>query len=590
MTTIDSPHTDPHGSHGATERSVGAATGSESDVDPTVHARRWVILAVLCMSLLIIVMDNTILNVAIPSLIRDLGASNAQIQWIIDAYVIVFAGLLLTAGSLSDRFGRKGALQVGIVLFGLGSTGAALSTSAAQLIATRAFMGIGGALIMPATLSILTDVFRDPRERGRAIAVWAGFSGLGVAIGPMTGGFLLEHFSWHSVFWVNIPLGAAALALGAFLIPTSRDPRQGRLDPLGALLSIVGLSGLLFGIIEGPSDGWTHGSVLVGFAVGVVALAGFVAWELHTDSPMLDLSVFRNPRFSAASGTITMVFFALFGSLFLMTQYWQLVHGYTPLEAGVRLLPQAATMMIVAPLSARLVERAGTKRIVLVGLALIMVGLTLVSFVEPTTPYVVVISFLVVMSAGMGMTMAPATESVMGSLPREKAGVGSAINDTTRQVGGAVGVAIIGSAVSSLYASGIGTAADDLGLGPAARSASTASLGAAQQTAAALGDGGVAFLQAANQAFVDAMSVGMRISVVVVALAAVMAWRFLPSRATVPGDDPLPVPGTVGAPGAPPSVVGAAAPAGASLRSAHPDGEATSIRSDRPTTVPTRLH
>jgi MFS family permease len=316
---------------------------------PHVHERRWLILGVLCLSLLIIVMDNTILNVAIPSLMRELGATNSEVQWIVDSYVLVFAGLLLTTGSLSDRFGRKGALQIGIVLFGIGSAAAAMSETANQLIFTRAFMGIGGALIMPATLSILTNVFRDPTERGRAIAIWAGFSGLAVALGPMTGGFLLEHFSWHSVFWVNIPIGIVALAAGALIVPTSRDPRQPRLDPPGALLSIVGLASLLFGIIEGPVKGWAHPAVVGAFVLAAATLTAFVLWERRTATPMLDMSVFRNPRFSAASGTITIVFFALFGSLFLMTQYWQLVHGYSPLEAGVRLLPHAATMMIVAP-------------------------------------------------------------------------------------------------------------------------------------------------------------------------------------------------------------------------------------------------
>ena len=281
------------------------------------------------MSLFIIVMDNTILNVAIPSLITDLGASNSEIQWIIDSYVIVFAGLLLTSGSLSDRFGRKGALQAGIVLFGIGSAAAALSNSATQLIFTRAFMGIGGALIMPATLSILTNVFRDPRERGRAIAIWAGVSGLAVAVGPITGGLLLEHFSWSSVFWVNIPIGVTALILGAFVIPKSRDPKQTRLDPFGAILSIVGLATLLFGIIEGPEKGWSSDIVVASFVIAAIALIGFVRWEQHSAHPMLDMSVFRNPRFSSASSTITLTFFALFGSMFLMTQYWQLVHGYT---------------------------------------------------------------------------------------------------------------------------------------------------------------------------------------------------------------------------------------------------------------------
>ncbi|TFH20138.1 MAG: DHA2 family efflux MFS transporter permease subunit [Acidimicrobiales bacterium] len=523
-----------------TERANRSPHGHDDAIDPAVHERRWLILGVLCMSLLIIVMDNTILNVAIPSLIVDLGATNSQIQWIVDSYVLVFAGLLLTTGSLSDRYGRKGALQLGIVLFGLGSAAAAMSTSANGLIATRAFMGIGGALIMPATLSILTNVFRDPRERARAIAVWAGFSGLAVAIGPITGGFLLEHFSWQSVFWVNIPIGLTALALGAFIVPTSRDPAHGRIDPLGALLSFFGLTSLLFGIIEGPAKGWTAPIVIGSFVIAAVLLTSFLLWERHTTHPMLDLTVFRNRRFSAGSGTITLVFFAMFGSLLLMTQYWQLVHGYSPLEAGIRLLPYAATMMIVAPLSARLVERQGTKRIVTLGLVLVATGLTLLSTIASDSPYPLVIGYFVVMAAGMGMTMAPATESVMGSLPRAKAGVGSAINDTTRQVGGALGVAVIGSVVTSVYSKRIVDLAGVFGLSGPQEATAESSLGAAQQVGASLGGQADAFVQAANDSFVDAMSVGLRVGVVVIVFAAVMAWKFLPSHATSPDNgDPI---------------------------------------------------
>jgi MFS transporter, DHA2 family, multidrug resistance protein len=539
MTTLATDHHDQYDDH------LHDQHDEHDRLDPDVHDRRWVTLGVLCLSLLIIVMDNTILNVAIPSLIRDLDASNSEIQWIVDSYVIVFAGLLLTTGSLSDRFGRKGALQLGIVLFALGSVAAAMSETATQLILTRAFMGIGGALIMPATLSILTNVFRDPTERGRAIAIWAGFSGLAVAIGPITGGFLLEHFSWQSVFWINIPIGLVALVLGIRYVPTSRDEQARRLDPIGAALSVVGLASLLFGIIEGPAKGWSHGLVVGGFVVAAIAIVGFVAWELHTDHPMLDMTVFANPRFSAASLTITLVFFALFGSLFLMTQYWQLVHGYSPLEAGVRLLPHAATMMIVAPLSARAVERAGTKRVVVGGLGLITTGLLLLSTIEPDTPYVVVISFFVVMASGMGMTMAPATESVMGALPRAQAGVGSAINDTTRQVGGALGVAIIGSIVSSVYVGRIGVVAAELGLDADATAAAESSLGSAQRVARSLdGAASALFDDGANQAFVDALSVGLRISAVIIFGAAVVAWRYLPARAgasrvvSKPVDDP----------------------------------------------------
>jgi EmrB/QacA subfamily drug resistance transporter len=535
MTTAPSTYPAPNAT--AVAR-LDADDGLDDAIDPRVHERRWVILGVLCLSLLIIVMDNTILNVAIPSLILDLGASNSEIQWIVDSYVLVFAGLLLTTGSLSDRFGRKGALQIGIVLFGIGSAAAALSDSATQLIFTRAFMGIGGALIMPATLSILTNVFRDPRERARAIGVWAGFSALGVAIGPLIGGVLLEHFSWSSVFWVNIPIGVAALVLGAFLVPTSRDPRQTRLDPFGAGLSIVALASLLFGIIEGPAKGWTDPMVVASFGIGLTALVVFIAWELHTEHPMLDMRVFANPRFSAASGTITMVFFALFGALFLMTQYWQLVHGYSPLQAGVRLLPHALTMMAVAMLSARFVERLGTKRVVTTGLLMIATGLTLLSTIEADSPYPLVISFFMVMAAGMGMTMAPATESVMGSLPRSKAGVGSAVNDTTRQVGGAMGVAIIGSIVSSIYASNVADAARSFGLTDTQADTASSSLGGAQNLAPELGDRAAGFVGAANDGFVDALSFGLRISVIVILAAAALAWRFLPARAGEPVPEP----------------------------------------------------
>ncbi len=506
----------------------------DDEIDPRVHERRWMILGVLCMSLLIIVMDNTILNVAIPSLITELGATNSQVQWIIDSYVLVFAGLLLTTGSLSDRFGRKGALQLGIVLFGIGSAAAAMSTSANGLIFTRAFMGIGGALIMPATLSILINVFRDPVERGRAIAIWAGFSGLGVAIGPITGGFLLEHFSWSSVFWVNLPLGATALVLGAFLVPTSRDPNQGKIDPIGAVLSFVGLASLLFAIIEGPSKGWTSPLVLGGFGLAVATIASFLIWERRTPHPMLDLSVFENPRFSAGSGTITIVFFAMFGSMLLMTQYWQLVHGYSPLQAGIRLLPYAATMMIVAPLSARFVERLGTKQVVMTGLGLVVAGMLALSTIAADSPYPIVIAYFMVMAAGIGMTMAPATEAVMGSLPRAKAGVGSAINDTTRQVGGALGVAVIGTIVSSVYSARIVDLGGVFGLAPDQLVQAESSLGAAQGLALSLGDQGGAFAAAAGDGFVDALSIGLRIAAFAVVGAFVVAWKFLPSHATEP--------------------------------------------------------
>jgi EmrB/QacA subfamily drug resistance transporter len=524
-------------------------TRLEEPLDPKVHARRWLILTCLCMSLLIIVLDNTILNVAIPKMIDELHASNSDIQWILDAYVLVFAGLLLTTGSLSDRFGRKGALQTGLIVFSLGSVSAALSSSTTQLIMSRAFMGIGGALIMPSTLSILANVFRDPRERGRAIAVWAGFSGLGVAIGPVTGGLLLNHFSWSSVFWINIPIATTALIAGFFLIPKSKDPNQTDLDPLGAALSIIGLGALLFGIIEGPHEGWTDPKVVLAFVIGALAVTSFVLWELHTDHPMLDMHFFQNPRFTAASSAITLTFFAMFGSMFLMTQYWQFVHGYSPLSAGVRMVPFAITMMVVAPLSARIVERAGTKRVVTTGLVTVSGALVALSFISRTSSYGPVILLFCLMAAGMGMVMAPATESVMGSLPREKAGVGSAVNDTTRQMGGALGVAIIGSVTSSIYAASIADAGRRFELTGDALSEARSSLGAALQVAPSLGARADDFIVTVEDGFVRAFSSGLRLGAVVVAVAAVVAWRYLPARAHDPlaidaevAEDTAPVP------------------------------------------------
>ncbi|HEX9506085.1 MAG TPA: MFS transporter, partial [Acidimicrobiia bacterium] len=379
------------------------------------HERRWWILAVLCFSLLVIVLDNTILNVAIPTIVRDLDATNSQLQWMVDSYTLVFAGLLLTAGSLGDRFGRRGALQLGLALFGIGSLASAFAGTADQLIATRAFMGIGGAFIMPATLSIITNVF-PVNERGKAIGVWAATAGLAGVLGPLTGGFLLEHFYWGSIFLVNIPIVVTGLFAGVLLIPKSKDPAAPRLDPVGAVLSIAGLSALLFGIIEAPQRGWGNSTILFAFAIGAVVIGGFFAWEARIDHPMLDVHFFANPRFTAASMSIMFVFFAMFGSLFLLTQYFQFVLGYSPLETGLRFLPFALSMMILAPMSSRIVDRFGTKLVVGCGLTMVTLGLASMAQLDVGTAYWPdIIWRLVLMAAGMALTMAPATESIMGS-------------------------------------------------------------------------------------------------------------------------------------------------------------------------------
>ena len=420
-----------------------------------IRRRRWWALAVLSGSLLVISLDNTILNVAIPSLVRDLNASTSQLQWIIDGYTLVFAGLLLTAGAMGDRFGRKGALQLGLLIFGLASMASGLAGSANQLVITRSLMGIGGALIMPSTLSLLTNIFHDPRERAKAIGVWAAVAGASGALGPVVGGLLLKWFSWHAVFFVNVPIIIVLLIAGRILLPKSRAEVAERLDPVGALLSMIGLVLVLWAVIESPSSGLTDPTVVIVFTIGALVVAAFIAWELRIDHPMLNMHFFRNPRFTAANIAVTLVYFAMFGQMFVMNQYTQVVLGYSPLEAGLRMMPMSIVMICVAPMAPRLVYRIGTKIVVGGGLVISSIGVLIVSTVPTSNGYPHLLVGIVVLAFGMGCVMAPATESIMGSLPREKAGVGSAMNDTTRQMGGALGVAVIGSILAAIYRPGV---------------------------------------------------------------------------------------------------------------------------------------
>jgi EmrB/QacA subfamily drug resistance transporter len=507
------------------------------DNPDVVYRRRWLTLLVLCISLLVIVLDNTILNVAIPTLSRTrqrggLGATVSQLQWMVDGYSIVFAGLLLTAGSLGDRFGRYKGLTIGLTVFGSGSLLSSLANSPDTLIMSRAIMGLGAAFIMPSTLSILTNVFTDPRERGKAIGLWAGVAGLG-SLGPITGGTLLAHFWWGSVFLVNVPIVLVGLIAGYFLIPDSRDPSAPKLDPLGALLSIAAFGTLLWAVIEAPMRGWGSLTILVAFAIGVALLAAFLGWELTYSSPMLDIRFFTNPRFSAASGAITLTFLALFGTIFLVTQYLQIVLGYSTIKAGAVLLPQAALLLVVAPLSSGFVQRIGNKLVVAGGL--VIVAATLVLFttlgVHSSTLYVTAVIGL--LAVGMGNVMAPATDSIMGSLPRAKAGVGSAVNDTTRQMGGAVGVAVLGSLLASRFTTSMvhklnGTIPAALlnqvksGIGKAVGVAATdpqAKPFAAQIT------------NAARSSYVSGLHLAAVVAACVIAVAAVGVLIWLPARA-----------------------------------------------------------
>jgi EmrB/QacA subfamily drug resistance transporter len=500
------------------------------------HERRWWTLGVLCLSLTVIGIDNTILNVAIPSIVRDVGAKGSELQWIIDAYTIVFAGLLLTAGSLGDRFGRKRMLTTGLILFGTFSAYASLATDATHLIVARGLMGIAGALIFPSTLSILTNTFTG-KERGRAIGVWAGVAGLGIAAGPVVGGLLLEHFWWGSVFLVNVPVTIAAVVLGRFFIFESKDPDEGRLDPVGSVLSIVTLASILWSIIQVPERGWSDTGILAGFGVGVLFGAAFTAWELHTEHPMVDVAFFKNPRFSAASAVITLNYFALFGSTFLLTQYFQFALGYSPLEAGFLAAPVAVGLMIGGPSAPRLVERWGTKRVVMIGLTIVIGALLCYGSETLMSSFTWGAIVRAVFGLGMSLTTAPATESIMGSLPPGRAGVGSAINDTTRQTGGALGVAVIGSIFAARYKALIALPA---ALPDQAREAAHDSIGKAFGVASTLrGDLGNQVHQAAVDAFVGAMRTSVIIGAFFVASAIVVAWRYLPAHEVAHEDDDL---------------------------------------------------
>jgi EmrB/QacA subfamily drug resistance transporter len=494
------------------------------------YARRWQALAVLALSLLVVSLDNTILNVALPTIRDELDAGSSELQWIVDSYLLVFAGLLLAAGTIGDRFGRRRALFTGLGIFGLGSLLAAISGSSTELIASRALMGVGAAAIMPTTLSILTNIF-PAHERPKAIAVWAATAGMGIAIGPISGGLLIEHFAWSSVFLVNLPIVVCGLIAGAILIPESRDPESPRLDIPGIALSIAGLTALVWGLIEAPERGWTSPAILAAFAGGAAILAAFIAWELRTRQPMLDVSVFRNLRFSAASVSITFVFFALMGVMYYLTTYLQSVMGLSALEAGVRMVPIALGLILASRLSVALTARLGTKLIVGSGLLVVAVALGAFTTTGAETDYLwKVAGALTTMGFGMGLAMAPATDAIMGSLPQAKAGIGSAMNDVVREVGGTLGVAVLGSILSTSYASGMDGAT--AGLPPEAAEAASDSVGAAHGIAAELGGGaGAKLIAVADQSFVDAMHSASMLAAAVALAGALLALALLPSRA-----------------------------------------------------------
>ncbi|HEU5159942.1 MAG TPA: DHA2 family efflux MFS transporter permease subunit [Streptosporangiaceae bacterium] len=493
--------------------------------------RRWYILGVMVVSLLVVVLDNTVLNVAIKTIAdpeKGLGATQSQLEWSINSYTLVFAGLLFTFGVIGDRLGRKRLLAAGMVVFGLASLLSAYAQSPMQLILARALMGLGGAAVMPQTLSIITNVF-EPRERGKAIGIWTGAVGLGVAIGPVTGGLLLGHFWWGSVFLINVPVIAAGLIALFVLVPESRNPQPGGIDPIGVLLSIVGLVTLSYGIIQGGDKGsWLEPGVLGPIFAGLAVLALFVRHEARTDHPAFDVRLFREPRLSTAVAAITFCFFAAAGVFFFMSFYLQSVRGLTPLESGAMLLPFAAAQLTFAPRSAAMVGRFGAKAVCTAGLLMVTLALIGYQLINESSPIWVVAAILLVQGIGMANVMPPATESIMAALPKEKAGAGSAINNTARQVAVAMGVAVLGSVVAAVYRGELSSRLDALPPGP--RHLAGESIEGTMAVAQRLGPAGQSLIDPAHAAFVHAIHTAAAAAAVIAFIGALMVFTWMPGR------------------------------------------------------------
>jgi EmrB/QacA subfamily drug resistance transporter len=493
--------------------------------------RRWLALAVLCVPLLIVSLDSTVLNVVLPTLVRKLHASTSELQWIVDAYALVFGGLMLVAGSLADRVGRKRTFLAGLLAFAAGSTWAAFSGTVGVLIAARASMGIGAALIMPSTLSIITATFTERGERQRALGVWSGTSGAGVALGPIVGGLLLAHFWWGSVFLINVPVALLGVLFAVRLVPDSKDPHAKPLDSGGSLLSIAGLGLLLWAIIEAPVHGWSSALVLGAGAGGLAVLAGFVAWERSSSHPMLNLRFFASRRFSAAVICNGILAFGLYGALFMLTQLLQFQLGYTPLQAGLRVLPAAGAIAVAAPLSTVLVRRLGAKLTVTGGLLVAGAGLWQISAATVATTYGATVPGMVMIGIGAGLVIPSATGAVMGSLPSAHTGVGSATNGSFMQIGGALGVAIIGSLLSTRYQHRITTALAPYRVPHSIQETIRGSLGGALEVAREIGgSSGQMLARFAHSAFISAMDLGLLAAALVAFAGALFALLALPAR------------------------------------------------------------
>src|SRR5581483_6675804 len=509
-------------------------------------SNRWAVLAVVCASVYLINLDITIVNATLPTLVRELHAGTRDLQWVVDGYNLTFAAFVLAAGSLSDRYGRRAALVTGLAIFGTASAAGATAGTTGGLIAARLVMGVGAAVIFPTTLSIISNTFTDRRERAQAIGIWGAITGLGVASGPLAGGWLLEHFWWGSVFLYMAPVAALAIALAWRFVPESRDPATPPIDRLGLVLSTAAVGTLVYTIIEAPDRSWGDPLTLAGFALSAALLVAFVGWERRQTAPMIDVRLFRDLRFSAACGAVTVAWFCLFGFIFLITQYFQFLKGYAPLKFGAALMPVAGAIAVGAVTGVLLSVRVGNKAVVATGLGLMGIFFLWVSTLSASTPYwPEIVGQMIVMGLGLGLTTAPATEAIMGVVPPDKAGIGSAVNDATRELGGTLGVAIIGSVSASIYTRALGSATLT-GLPAQANDAARKSVGGALLAAGALGRQAPELsghlIQAADAAFFRSLHAACLIACFVALAGGAFAAAMLPSRPS-PGRAAVPTPG-----------------------------------------------
>jgi EmrB/QacA subfamily drug resistance transporter len=493
--------------------------------------RKWWVLVAMVFGLFMPMLDNLVVNVALPTIQGKLGAGVSGLQWIIDAYTLTFASFMLTGGALGDLYGRKRFFMGGLVLFTLGSLLCGLSGSTSELIGFRALQGLGAAMLLPGSLSIITATFQG-RERGAAIGIWAAMSGLAIAIGPVIGGYLVEHISWQSIFFVNVPVGIIGLILTYVVVTDSRDTTKSRrLDPPGLVTGTAGLFFLVYALIEGNGRGWTDGLILAAFALSAVFLAAFFYVESHRESPMLPLSFFRIPTFAASNVVAATVFFGLFGSVFFLALYLQNVRGYSPVGAGLRLFAFSVVILFVAPVAGRLSDRFGSRWFMTVGPLLAATGMAMLLRTQVDSSYVtVILPAFIVMATGMAMTMAPMTAAVMGSVPAAKAGVASAATNTSREIGGVFGIALLGAIVTSAFKRAFLARLIAGGIERAQAAAIAAKAGARAAAGSVRGITDPITQGAVKGAFTHAMHIGMIVAVVAMVMAAVVSALFVRSH------------------------------------------------------------